>query len=85
MTISEPSNTDLTVQPETLTFTPDNWDVPQTVTVTCAEDDDAVDDKSVVAHTVSGVDYACVRASFVSINVTDNDQGRYPLGIRPND
>ena len=73
VTIREPSNTDLTAQPETLTFTPDNWDVPQTVTVTCTEDDDAVDDKSVVTHTVSGVDYECVRASFVRINVTDND------------
>ena len=73
VTIGVPSNTDLTAQPETLTFTPDNWDEPQNVTVTCAEDDDAKDDKASVSHTVSGVDYECVRASFVSIKVTDND------------
>ena len=70
---TDPSTTDLTAVPEALTFTPDNWDVPQTVTVTCAEDDDAEDDWVGLFHAVSGVDYECVPASYVKINVTDNE------------
>ena len=74
MTIHDPTdNTAVTVEPATLTFTPDNWDVPQTVTVTCVVDDNAVNEESSVAHSVSGGDYECVPASYVRINVTDND------------
>ena len=66
-------NTILTAEPATLTFTPDTWDVPQIVTVTCAEDDDAVDNSEYVSNSVSGVDYECVPAPLVKVEVTDND------------
>ena len=73
VTLRDPSNTDVTVKPTALTFTPDNWNVPQTVTVTCAEDDDALDDRSLVVHMISGVDYECVFFPLVRITVKDND------------
>ena len=60
--------------PTTLTFTPDNWSVPQTVTVRAAEDDDAVADPAVtLTHTVSGGDYGAVTAKNVTVTVTEND------------
>ena len=65
--------TTLTAEPETMTFTPDSWDVPQTVTVTCAEDDGALDDRDYVSHSVSGVSYECVPAPLVKFKITDND------------
>ena len=46
VTIFDPANTAVTTEPGTLTFTPDNWDDPQTVTVTCVEDDNGVNDWS---------------------------------------
>ena len=37
VTINDPSNTDVTADPATLTFTVQNWQTPQTVTVTAKE------------------------------------------------
>ena len=44
----------VTVYPETLTFTSSNWDSPQTVTITVV-DDDVFDDVQFTTVTVSGV------------------------------
>ncbi len=73
VTINDPSNTDVTADPATLTFTPDNWDEPQTVTVTAKEDDDGVNDRDIVTHTVSGGDYGSVTVANVNVEVVDND------------
>ena len=73
VTLRDPANTDVTVEPAALTFTPDDWNVPQTVTVTCAEDDDALEDKTLVVHQISGVDFECVFFPLVRITVQDND------------
>ena len=56
-----------------LIFTADNWDRPQTVRVTAAEDADAADDSAVISHRVGGADYASVTASSVAVTATDND------------
>ena len=74
VTIGDPSNTDVTAEPATLSFTPDNWDEPQTVTVTCHEDDDAVDDEATVTHTVDRPDLESVVDEDLDIHVTDNDE-----------
>ena len=75
VTIHDPiDNTDVTTDPATLTFTPDNWDDPQTVTVTVQEDEDAGDDGAAVTHSVSGADYAGVTAPDVTLEVSDNDK-----------
>ena len=67
----------VTLDKTTLTFTPANWDVPQTVTVT-AVDDGIVEDRihtAVIAHTAGSADPAFDGATLrdVVVNVTDND------------
>ncbi len=74
VTINDPSNTDVTTDPATLTFTPDNWDVPQTVTVSAKEDTDQLHETATVTHTVSGAaEYDSVTAADATVTVTDND------------
>ena len=45
-------NDDVTVSPPTLTFTSANWSTGQTVMVSAAQDDDAVDDTATITHAV---------------------------------
>ena len=67
------SGTDLTLDKETLTFTASTfWETAQTVTVTAAEDDDAVDDEVTLAHTASGGDYGSVTED-LPVTVEDGD------------
>ena len=47
------SGTDVSTDKTTLTFTPENWDIPQTVTVTAREDVDALNDEVTLTHFVS--------------------------------
>ena len=71
-----PLNIDLTGNPGALTFTAMNWNAVQTVTLTAAEDDDAVDDAPVViTHTVAGADYGSnnITAANVTATITEND------------
>ena len=58
-----------------LTITSDNWDMPQTVTVTAAEDHDAAADPEVtLAHAVTGTgEYASVTADDLEVTITEND------------
>ncbi|MBF2753648.1 MAG: hypothetical protein ISN29_00050, partial [Gammaproteobacteria bacterium AqS3] len=51
------SSTDVTVTPS-LTFTTDNWNMAQTVTVSAADDDDAFADTAMIDLTASGGGYA---------------------------
>ena len=44
----------LTVSHESLTFTVDNWDTPQTVTLTAAEDDDKLNYWTRLTHKGTG-------------------------------
>ena len=62
---------DVTALPVTKTFTPSEWNVPQTVTVSVAHDGDAVNDTATVSHTVSGGDYGGVTAESVEVTVTE--------------
>ena len=57
-----------------LTFTPDNWDKPQTVTITGAADADLANETAAVTHTPSGATgYDADLARTVPVSVTDND------------
>ena len=77
VTIVDPTApTDVTANPASLTFLTSNWDTAQTVTVSAAEDADALQDTATVTHTVAGGDYASFAASSVSVTVQDNDSGR---------
>ena len=80
VTISGHAGTDITLSGETLTnhaltFTPGNWDQPQTVTVNAGEDDDAADEADVtLSHAVSGAsEYQNVSAADVTVAVADDD------------
>ena len=67
VSITGHSGTDLTLSSTTLTFTVDEWDDAQTVTVTAEEDDDGVTDAvATLTHTASGGDYANVTGTFPS-------------------
>ena len=60
----------------TLTFTPDNWDVPQEITITADEDNTDFDDEMfTIGHTVTSTDsdYDGVDVADVKVTVTDND------------
>ena len=72
VTVAVAGSGDVTVSPASLTFTTDNWDDAQTVTVSAAEDDDAGDDTAEISHTASGGGYGSVTGS-VSVTVDDDD------------
>ena len=72
--VTLPAGTDLSLSSATLTFTTGDWDVPQTVTVTAAEDDDAAADPvATLTHTVSGGGYTSTTVPDVEVSITEND------------
>ena len=80
--IQVPENADIAVSPLTLTFTADNWNTPQTVTVTAAQDADAVDDDPVIiTHAVSGGDYEGVTAAEVEVTIIEDDTTEVTISI----
>ena len=79
VTVGGTDQTDLTVDTDskagdqsTLTFTTDNWNTAQTVTVRAAADNDGSDDTATLSHSASGGDYDTVGGN-LSVTVTDND------------
>ena len=67
-------NADVTTQPASLIFTPNNWQTPRTVAVSAVQDDDAVADIAVVSHRVSGdAEYDGIAVASVAVSVTDDD------------
>ena len=73
-TDASPSGSD--VSNDALTFTPQNWAIPQTVTVTAADDGDT-DDEAVVNLTrialTFDTDYDNLTGDSVAVTITDND------------
>ena len=84
-------NPDVTPEPTTLTFTPDDWNAPQTVTATAEQDDDGADDRATLRHSIST---ACAAAGYpatlaipsVEVAVADDDApppaGDVPTEVR---
>ena len=65
-----------------MTFTEDNWNTPQTVTVTAMQDDDAVVDELVtIRHTVTGGDYEGVTAADVEVTIIEDDSAGVFISI----
>ncbi len=76
----------VTAQPGILTFTPDNWQTPQTVTVSAAQDENTVNEQVVINHGTSAAAesaYASVTIASVSVSVTDDDQAAEPAQAEP--
>ena len=73
ITVSGQAGTDLTLSDDTLNFTTQNWNQPQTITVTAGSDDDAQsDDPIALLHTATGGDYATVTGE-VTVTITEDD------------
>ena len=77
VSISGHDGTDLTLSGTTLTnnmltFTVENWNVAQTVTVKAGQDDAAANDTGTLTHSASGGDYASV-SNTLPVTVTDDD------------
>ena len=75
ITINDPSNTDVTAEPASLTFTTVNWDTAQTVTVRASHDSGHDDEDGTVTHTAASTDtkYDGLPIGSVLVNVTDDD------------
>jgi len=71
VTPSPPPGADLTMQPASLSFTASNWNEPQTVTVTAADDADVEEDAVFdIEHRVSGGDYGTNNVTAAPVKVT---------------
>ena len=82
VTISGHTGSDLNLSAETLTFTPVNWNVAQTVTVSADQDADAADDTQTVSHAVadgSAAEYIGATIDDVQVTVTDDDAARVSI------
>ena len=77
--VSGQANTDLTftglTASSTLTFTTENWQTDQTVTVTADHDPDGTDDFVVISHTAAGGEYQGEEGPPLLILVKDDDRG----------
>ena len=73
VTPSRTGSTDVTFSPPTLTFTALNWNTVQPVTVTAAQDNDAVNDSATISHAVTGGDYVGVTVESVVVTVDDDE------------
>ncbi|MBF2755492.1 MAG: hypothetical protein ISN29_09585, partial [Gammaproteobacteria bacterium AqS3] len=71
--LARSGDTDVTLDKNSLTFTASDWNSPQTVTVSAAEDNDIVDDSATIRLTASGADYGGVSGS-VDVKVNDTDE-----------
>jgi hypothetical protein len=67
---SPQADADLTASPAQLTFTPANWDVPQTVTVSAAQDADAADGAAAFLLQSAGLGTTTVTATEADDDVT---------------
>ncbi len=75
---------DISADPNSLTFTPGNWNAPQNVTITDAGDDDAVDDTNTLSHAVqrgSATEYTGVTIADVTVQVTDDDSAGVEVSL----
>ena len=83
VTPSVSGDADVTVS-SALTFTATDWDQPQTVTVSAAQDVDAANDTAAIGHSVSGADYGANSATADDVPVTvDDDETALTLTVNP--
>ena len=90
VTIVDPSNTEVTAEPGAVTFTPTDWYVPQTVTVSADHDGDAADEAVfAITHLVNSVgdgNFEGLTDDSVTVTVIDDDGGtRGSRGFRDDD
>ena len=64
----------VTSSPAKLTYTTNNWNTAQTVTLTPVADDDGIDESVTIGHSAAGDGYNGVSANLTA-TVTDDDRG----------
>ena len=74
VTITGHTSTDLTPDTEELIFTDSNWDAAQTVTLTAADDNDALNDAVTLTLLATGGGYDASHE--VAVTITDNDEAK---------
>ncbi|WP_425154029.1 Calx-beta domain-containing protein [Candidatus Palauibacter sp.] len=81
VTAARTGDEDITVTGgDTLTFTADDWYVPQTVTLSAARDEDDENGTATITHTASGGDYDGVTATVTATE--KDDEGAWTLEFR---
>jgi hypothetical protein len=83
VTINPSSPAQVSTSPVKLTFDFDNWNIPQTVTVTAVDDNISEGNHtSVITHSVTSreEEYDGVSAPSVTVNITDNEPPNTPIG-----
>ena len=73
ISVNDPTNPDITTDPQTLTFTVDNWDQAQMVTVNTLHDDDPEDETGEVTHELNGDAHHSMDPPTVMVTVRDDD------------
>ena len=82
VTVNDPTdNPDVTADPPSLAFTTTNWNAPRTVTVTAAQDDDAVNEIATITHTVSGYG-TTTTADDVTVTIEDDAPGSLTVNFK---
>ena len=73
---------DVTVSPTSLAFTTENWDTPQWVTVSVAEDSDTVGETETISHAATSDDsrYDEIEIPPVKVVIRDRNPTRMPTG-----
>ncbi|MCY3759012.1 MAG: hypothetical protein OXG96_14930 [Acidobacteria bacterium] len=66
---------DLTVSPPAIVFTPSNWNVPRTLTLRAAQDNDLADGSATFSHAATGGGYGGVSGT-ITATEDDDDRGR---------
>ncbi len=81
VSLTPPSNLDVTVDKTSLNFTADNWNAPQTIRVSTAHDSDDLDESETIELSASGDDLQVAVSESVSVSVKDDDTAG--LVLRP--
>ncbi len=81
VTLTPPSNPDITVDPAQLTFTSGDWDQAQTITVSAAHDTDTKVDTGTITHAISGANFTGATLPDVAVIVIEDDMAM--ISIEP--
>ena len=72
--LSAGRSSSISVEKNSLSFTVNNWNVAQSVTVRAADDGNASDESVEVTHTISGGGYGSVAVPKVTVTAVDDDK-----------
>eukprot|EP00119_Amphimedon_queenslandica_P017971 XP_019858390.1 PREDICTED: uncharacterized protein PB18E9.04c-like [Amphimedon queenslandica] len=73
------TNTDVTLDPASLTFTSSNWSTAQSVTVKATDDSDTTDETDTITFSASG-GITASNATTKAVSITDDDSTSTPTG-----